>query len=318
MDTEIKKAKSFVFYMIIGIALFIFGILIMPVWEDVSASLFFAGWSRALVDIMISGLLALYIGFYLVKRIRRYAGTPAQIVAIVELVLMVVIAVVCAVSFLDVVSLGNSCQIFGLAIWVRGAAGAFTGYFNNYQFKKEQSCEKKEKTENTSKKDTKKIEGASAKKSENTSDVKLLEGKKGKEKGVKGIVKSGEFTVWHLALAVFFISAGAYLFVRPPFTVVHLQWMFFAIVVCVGIAFFAYAFVVKARAKAIALNAQRDCTPSDNEQGATIKKDKTPKLPKEEVKVLDEAKVNIKLSETKEVNAMTNTAAYEKIDGENE
>ena len=129
MKIKLEKTNAFWVYILGGVLAVFLGIMLLPAWAD--TSLFFSNWGSLSVNIMISGLILAYILLYLTKRIKRYAGTPAQIVAIVELVLMAVIAVVCAVSnFIDYdVSFGGPCQIFGIALWVRGASGVFTGYY---------------------------------------------------------------------------------------------------------------------------------------------------------------------------------------------
>ena len=209
---RLEKTKAFWLYIVGGAIAFVLGGMLLPVWESFENELFFRGWGRLSVNIMISALLTAYICLYLVKRIKRYSTTPAQLVAIVELVLMVVIAVVCTVSaFVDFIGFGDPCQIFGLAIWARGVSGVFTGYY----------CD----------------------------STQVKKPKKGRGKSLKvedePTGKVDDFTVWRLAFAVFLISMGTYLFILPPLSALTLQWMFSVLIILVGLFFMAYGVALK-------------------------------------------------------------------------
>lgn len=225
MKFRIEKTKSFWMYIVGGFLSIAIGIILLPAWAN--SGLFFSGWGDWSVNIMISALLLAYILLYLVKRIKRYGNTPAQIVAIVELVLMAVIAVVCAVTdFLDyTISFGGPCQIFGIALWVRGASGVYTGYYCDSNIVKEAEEKKKDKKK-----------GQSSKKTSKKEEIDT-------EKEPKGRVD--DFTVWRLTLAIILISLGTYLFVRPAFERIHLQWVFSCAIIVVGMFFVVFGVALK-------------------------------------------------------------------------
>ena len=204
MKLKLQETKAFWLYIVGGAIAFILGGMLMPVWESFENELFFRAWGRFAVNIMISVILLAYIFLYLVKRIKRYSTTPAQIVAIVELVLMVVIAIVCTVSaFVDFISFGEPCQVFGLALWARGVSGVFTGYYcdSNMAALKKPKKGKKEKDED------------------------------------EPSGKVDDFTVWRLVVAVFFISIGTYFFIEPLINALTMQW-FFSCTITLSGAFF--------------------------------------------------------------------------------
>ena len=277
MKIRLEKTKAFWLYILGGIICVGLGAILLPVWP---ASVFFSGWGGKSVNIMISGLLLAYILLYLIKRINRYSGTPAQIVAIVELVLMAVIAVVCTVSaFFETVRLGDPCQIFGLVLWTRGASGVFTGYYCDSSLAK------------------KKKKGEKEKKPEVNGDEEP-----------RGRVD--DFTVWRLTLAVALISVGTYLFILPPFGTNHLQWVFSCAIVAVGLFFTVYGFALKP--SKVRVNEVLENTAPTSQGAGEVK---TPAKEEKSEPVLDEGKVKIKLDNS--ATAMTKTAAYDAVKEEN-
>ena len=291
MKIKLEKTKSFWLYVFGGVLAMILGGMLLPLWSNVKKDLFFKTWGALSVKIMISGLVLAYVFLYLVKRIRRYHGTPAQMVAIVELVLMVVIAFVCTVSqFVDDFSFGGPSQIFGLVLWVRGASGVFTGYYCDSQFVAEVEKKNKEK-KNGSKKDDKKEE------------IDTDEEPRG---------RVDDFTVWRLSLAVVLISLGIYMFIKPVFEPIFLQWVFSITIVAVGLFFIVYGLALKpkkVRVKEIKVEEQAE---NGNGQGNLGKGEEASKLgKKEEVKALEEGRVKIKLDSS--ANAMTDTATIDAV-----
>ena len=225
MKIKLEKTNAYWTYIVGGVLAIFLGVLLLPAWS--STELFFNNWGSLSVNIMISGLILAYILLYLTKRIRRYTGTPAQIVAIVELVLMAVVAVVCAVSnFIDYdVSFGGPCQIFGIALWIRGASGVFTGYYCDSNIVRAAEEAKKAKKK-----------GTVTVKSTKTEEFDTEEEPKGRVE---------DFTVWRLTLAIALISAGAILFVKPAFEAVHLQWVFSCAIIFVGLFFAIFGSFLK-------------------------------------------------------------------------
>ena len=273
MKLKLEKTKAFWLYIVGGIISASLGGMLMPVWDE---GVFFSTWGIKSVNIMISALLLAYILLYLVKRIHRYSGTPAQIVAIVELVLMAVIGGVCTVSaFVDIIKFGDPCQIFGLILWTRGASGVFTGYYCDSSLVK-----KSEKKEAKAKKKSK---------SEVTGDEEP-----------KGRVD--DFTVWRLTLAILLITTGTYLFILPPFGASHLQWVFSCAIVLVGLFFVVYG--VAQKPKRLRVN-------EISETPANAGAEKCAEAEKEQQGALEEGKVKFNVETS--ASAMTKTAAYDAV-----
>lgn len=279
MKIKLEKTKAFWLYIVGGIISAALGGMLMPIWDE---RVFFSGWGIKSVNIMISALLLAYILLYLVKRINRYSGTPAQIVAIVELVLMAVIGIVCTVSaFVDVIKFGDPCQIFGLVLWTRGASGVFTGYYCDSSLAKK----KKKKGKN-----------------EITGDEEP-----------KGRVD--DFTVWRLTLAILLITVGTYLFIVPPFGASHLQWVFSCAIVLVGLFFVIYGIAQKPKRLRVNEINEAPVNPS-NERCAEAEGEKPNELEEGKVKFNVETSASA-MTKTAAYDAIKEDQALSVIDSEN-
>ena len=209
MKLRLEKTRAFWLYIVGGVIATVLGTMLLPLWRKFE-QLFFHGWGEHAVYIMISGLLFAYILFYLVKRISRYLGTPAQIVAIVELVIMVVIAVICTVSsFVYDFRIGDTCQIFAITLWTRGVSGVFTGYYSDCGLRK----------------------------------------REGKRKNEEASGRVDDFTVWRLSFAIALLTAGTCFFIAKPFDDGDLQWVFSCAIILVGLFFIIYGIVLKPQRK---------------------------------------------------------------------
>lgn len=301
MKFKIEKTRAFWIYIVGGLLSMVVGAILLPVWGK--TNLFFKNWGMHSVSVMISAVLLAYILLYLVKRIKRYSNTPAQIVAIVELVLMAVIAVVCFVSdFVPYnISLGGPCQIFAIALWVRGASGVYTGYYCDSEIVKEVEEEKKaKKNEKKNKKDS----STDEKEDEKAKKKKEID----TEKEPKGRVD--DFTVWRLTLAIALITVGTYLFLKPAFDKIHLQWAFSCVIVVVGFFFVVLGFALKPRKVKVEKTGKRAEDDGKGNYSGDFD-DSNDRLDKSEVAgALESGKVSIKLGSA---NAMTNTAAYDTV-----
>lgn len=304
MKIKLEKTPSFWMYIVGGFMGIVLGILLLPAWAGVDV--FFSSWSAFSVNIMIGGLLLAYILLYLVKRIRRYSNTPAQTVAVVELVLMAVLAVVCAVSeFVDHgITFGGPCQIFGIALWVRGASGVYTGYYCDSNVVKAAEQEKKAKKKNGG----------------TLEEVKEEKKEKDKPKALDtNEVQRGkvdDFTVWRLTLAIILITAGTYLFVKPAFEKIHLQWVFSCAIIGVACFLVVLGFILKPQK--IKVETQSPVKKPEDSAKNTQKESKENKSEPtaEAAGYLESGKVKINLDSS--ANAMTQTAAYDAIKEEAE
>lgn len=292
MKLSLEKTRAFWLYIVGGIIALALGVMLLPVWSSFE-KLFFSGWGEFAINIMMSTALIAYILLYLVKRIRRYSGTPAQIVAIVELVLMVVIAVVCTVStFTDVVSFGEPCQIFGLALWARGASGVFTGYYCDSTLVSEKA--KKAKIDKKNK---------AQEKPDTQTEIDTDEEPRG---------RVDDFTVWRLALAVILISVGTYMFITPPIKQIVFQWVFSCAVIFIGLFVAIYGgslkpVKVKVKEKKDEKEASVEKANEKTEDKAVEKSTATEKQAEsvsvknsDEKPMLEEGKVTVKLGTSEE------------------
>ena len=292
MKIKLEKTPSFWAYILGGFISAVVGVMLLPAWSG--AELFFSKWGEYSVNIMISALLLAYILLYLMKRIKRYSNTPAQIVAIVELVLMAVLAVVCAVyEFFEYgINFGGPCQILGIALWIRGASGVYTGYYCDSDVVKEAEQKKKEKKN--------KGEAASE---EKTEEVAL-----DTDKAPRGRVD--DFTVWRLTLAIVLITAGSYLVLRPAFEKIHLQWVFSCAIIIIACFFIVLGFALKPQKIKVAERGEKAEAPKEASANAS----EEAKEQSEAAGYLESGKVKINLGGS--ANAMTKTAAYDAIKDE--
>ena len=281
MKLTLEKTKAFWIYIVGGALAMILGGMLMPVWKAFENELFFRSWGEFSVYIMISVVLFAYIFLYLIKRIKRYSTTPAQIVAIVELVLMVVIAVVCTVSaFVDFISFGEPCRVFGLAVWARGVSGVFTGYY----------CDSSKVKKNT-------------------------KGKK-KEDDEEPSGNVDDFTVWRLVVSVAMISAGTFFFIEPLIEALTLQWLFSCTIILVGAFFTVYGIFLKP--VKIKVEKPKEVKLDETKKEAELPKEEEKEELKEAPSIKISLNATNEINETKEVNAITDTASLDAIKEEKE
>lgn len=128
MKVKGKKTKFFWLYMLGGALLAALGVLFMPFWRKTSAP--FASWGSNFINLIIAVCIVAYVGVFLLKRVKNYRASMSQILAIVEIVLMMVIAVACVLSTfaVQVISL-STCAILGVIFWCRGAVEIYSAVY---------------------------------------------------------------------------------------------------------------------------------------------------------------------------------------------
>lgn len=292
MRIRLEKTPSFWAYIVGGFICIAVGILLLPAWAG--AEVFFSSWSAYSVNIMISALLLAYILLYLMKRIKRYSNTPAQVVAIVELVLMAVLAVVCAISeFVEYgINFGGPCQIFGIALWIRGASGVYTGYYCDSNLVKEAEQQKKAQKKSDA-----------APKGNDAEAVAALD----TDRTPRGRVD--DFTVWRLTLAIVLITAGAYLVLEPAFEKIHLQWVFSCAIILISCFFVVLGFALKPSKIRVEAHSPKAEVPK--EENTAVNSEDAEQS--DAAGYLESGKVKINFGSA---NAMTKTAAYDAIKDE--
>ena len=107
-------------------------------------------------------------------------------------------------------------------------------------------------------------------------------------------------------MAIILISAGTYLFVKPAFESIHLQWVFSSTIIIVGLFFAIFGGFLKPNKVKVNKTSQKA-----EEKGAAPSVEKPQgSINGSETKAIEEGKVNIKLGSA---NAMTKTASYDAI-----
>ena len=128
-DNQLQKTKLFWVYFIASALLLVIGIFLLPVWNN--TDVFFKDWSSRAMEIIIAGLILLYVGFYLIKNFNRYLvrkSMSLKIIKIVEISLLVILSVLCILEQFGVTAFMNPCFAVGLALYLRGivmGVGAF-------------------------------------------------------------------------------------------------------------------------------------------------------------------------------------------------
>ena len=125
-----QKSKLFWLYIVVGILFVLTGIILAPFWIDIDKDLFFAPWGHSIVKFVISGLILLYVGGFLIKKIVKGEGNGViKVLIIIETALLLLIALGGILSQFNVLKVNNAGQILGLALWLRGTIEVFRAYY---------------------------------------------------------------------------------------------------------------------------------------------------------------------------------------------
>lgn len=112
-----KIYKNFIFDIILAVLFLALGVVLLPFFEI----------GKTVLDFTVAILLCLYLGFYLSRKFR--GGSVYIALTAVEFTLIVLIAVGLVLKQFEVISIGNTCQIIGLVMWLRGVCCLVKGYF---------------------------------------------------------------------------------------------------------------------------------------------------------------------------------------------
>ncbi len=125
-----EKSKYFWAYIVIGALLMIVSIILMPFWADIAPDLFFSSWGADFVKIVIAGVLALYLIEYLYKKMSAVKIKVVKVLAVIEFVILSLVAVGCIISQFSAFALDVSV-IFAIALLMRGTVEIFRAYYYN-------------------------------------------------------------------------------------------------------------------------------------------------------------------------------------------
>lgn len=132
-----KKTKLFWLYFVLGTIIILSGVLLMPVWQEAGDWCFFRNWGMEFINIIIAICIALYLFLFLAKKLRDKTNGVIKVLTIIEFVVLFLIALGSVLKQFNVFSIGNACQILGVAVWARGLVEIFKSYYhqtgkNNY------------------------------------------------------------------------------------------------------------------------------------------------------------------------------------------
>ena len=124
------KTKLFWLYFVAGVLLILAGVVLMPVWTNCGDWCFFKDWGTKIVNLIIAACLIAYLVLYLLKKLMSRSNGVVKVLTIVEFVLLALVALGCILQQFKVINVGGACQIFGLALWCRGAVEIFRAYYH--------------------------------------------------------------------------------------------------------------------------------------------------------------------------------------------
>lgn len=121
-----KKTKLFWLYIVAGTILFLGAILLAPFWQSTSVP--FKDWGAMIVNITMGVALALYLIFYLAKKLLIASNSKIQLLTIIEFIVLTVIALGCFLAQFNILRITQPCMILGIALWARGAIEIVRAY----------------------------------------------------------------------------------------------------------------------------------------------------------------------------------------------
>lgn len=123
-----KIIKNSTACIMLGIIFLITSLLFAPIWNFWD-SCPWRTWGRQIINILIAACIVCYLTFFLAKKIKGPGKRAIKVLTIVEFALLTLIALGCIFSQFKVINVNGACQIFGLALWTRGAIELFRAYY---------------------------------------------------------------------------------------------------------------------------------------------------------------------------------------------
>ena len=123
-----KVIKNPTVCIVLGTISLLMSIVFAPIWN------FWDGcpwktWGMQIIKILIAACIICYLAFYLVKKVKGPAKRAIKVLTIVEFAMLSLIALGCIFSQFNIINVNGACQIFGLALWTRGAIEIFRAYY---------------------------------------------------------------------------------------------------------------------------------------------------------------------------------------------
>lgn len=123
-----KVLKNSTACIVLGIISLLMSIIFAPIW-DFWESCPWRTWGRQIINILIAICIVCYLAFYLLKKVKGPGKKAIKVLTIVEFAILSLIALGCVFSQFKIINIQGACQIFGLALWTRGAIEVFRAYY---------------------------------------------------------------------------------------------------------------------------------------------------------------------------------------------
>lgn len=133
LPTLKRNNKYFWLYLVLGVVLVLFSIILIPLWKNVEWAPW-RFWSETIVNLIVAVFLSLYLFGFLLKKVTRTKGQTLKILTIIEFIILALIDLYLIlgqfIPELNIIPInGGACAVTGLALWVRGIVEIFRAYF---------------------------------------------------------------------------------------------------------------------------------------------------------------------------------------------
>ncbi len=110
--------KNHILDLVLSILFLALGIVLLPVFKV----------GETILDYVVAFVLLVYLFSYLVRKLSHARGA-ILVLTVVEFVVILLIALGLVLKQLKVFNVGDTCQIVGLVVWLRGVVCLVRGYF---------------------------------------------------------------------------------------------------------------------------------------------------------------------------------------------
>ena len=123
-----KILKNYKACLVLGPIFILFALLFAPIWNFWD-SCPWKDWGRQIISLLIAACIIAYLALYLAKKL-THGKRVIKVLTIVEFAILSLIALGCIFSQFKVVNIQSACQVFGFALWTRGAIELFRAYYH--------------------------------------------------------------------------------------------------------------------------------------------------------------------------------------------
>ena len=130
----LKKTKYFWLYFLVAAIGSTLGVFLMPIW--LGTKYFWRDWGNNTFELILCCLLVMYIFLFFVPRIKSGKNKGVHTLWLLETGILVVLAVLCLLGQLGILSFVSPCLVFGIAFWLRGTFHIVKTYLHEGKGKK--------------------------------------------------------------------------------------------------------------------------------------------------------------------------------------